>query len=188
LRLRHLTSSTCSRCCARAEGSSFTAAAAGTARALSRRSSNSCLPERSSACSWHRGDLRQSRPLSDRRVAESLANRRGERRTIPQEASRPAYTSGIVHINPRSCCNQSRRTSRTPMQNTPAGAPVRVRPKPHRARRANRENDQTEIARRARSSRQSIARIPGRNSSGRRHSGRPAALDLREPGSPCVRG
>jgi hypothetical protein len=56
LRLRHLTSSTCSRRCARAERSSFTAAAAGTARAGSQRSSNSSLPERSSACSWHRGD------------------------------------------------------------------------------------------------------------------------------------
>jgi hypothetical protein len=56
LRLRHPTSSTCSRRCARAERSSFTAAAAGTTRARSRRSSNSCLPERSSACSWHRED------------------------------------------------------------------------------------------------------------------------------------
>src|SRR6266508_3444429 len=43
LRLRHLTSSTCWRRCVRAERSSFTAAAADTARARSRRSSNSCL-------------------------------------------------------------------------------------------------------------------------------------------------
>jgi hypothetical protein len=80
LRLRHPTSSTCSRCCARAERSSFTAAAAGTARARSRRSSNSYLPERSSGCSWHRGDRASVPALSNRRVAESLANRRGERR------------------------------------------------------------------------------------------------------------
>ena len=83
LRLRHLTSSTCSRRCARAERSSFTAAAAGTTRARSRRSSNSCLPERSLACSWHRGDrasFRSGTAPSNQRVAESLANRRGERR------------------------------------------------------------------------------------------------------------
>jgi hypothetical protein len=89
LRLRHLTSSTCSRRCARAERSSFTAAAAGTARARSRRSSNSCLPERSSACSWHRGDRASVRSgAAPQATGESLslppADVANAQRSIPE--------------------------------------------------------------------------------------------------------
>ncbi len=79
-RLRHLTSSTCSRRCARAERSSFTAAAAGTARARSRRESNSCLPERSSACSWHHGNPRAfAGDTSNKERAEDRGACRGSR-------------------------------------------------------------------------------------------------------------
>ena len=106
LRLRHLTSSTCSRCCARAERSSFTAAEAGTARARSQRSSNSCLPDRSSACSWHRGD-RAPVPALSNRVAESLANRRGERRKDQSPSLRPGTQIIKERAEDRGACRGS---------------------------------------------------------------------------------